>query len=250
MTTGKRIRKSLQTKDPSVARLRAKELDEFYDTQWKALLIGETVETTEDQIARYEAALALVEQRGFQWCDADKIIIQPQELIRRALSLSVGPTRFEAQALMGTIARPAFVLSEAFEFYLEQTEEERAHKSPTQLRIILNTKRKAVNMLIKVIGNKSIEEITREDTLKFRDYLRQRVLDGELTAESANRDIGQLRVVLRTVCELKNLPMPPLDGLALKEAKKRRGENRAVLPFESNWIQDRLLKTGDTRASG
>ena len=51
----------------------------------------------------------------------------------------------------------------------------------------------------RVIGDKAIDNITRDDMLEFRQYWLDRIEGGEVTANSANKDLIHLGDVLKTV---------------------------------------------------
>ena len=64
-----------------------------------------------------------------------------------------------------------------------------------------------------------------------------RIVEENLTPDSANKDFIHLSNVLKTVNDLKGLGFDlPLHGLALKEDDKRER-----LPIIDDWIQNRLL---------
>lgn len=235
----RRVRRSLQTSDPIVARERARAIDAELEKRWSALLAGEDLDVEK----RYEAAIAYAESRGFQYKAAAELT-DAEEIIARMDALPDDPqkaTTLEVEALLGGAKPPPVSISKALEFYFEKTSYERASKSPTQLRIVLNGRRKVVAALIETIGDKDVRDIDREDMVRHFSRLKARVEAGEIAAESANKDLGQLRVVLRTVAELKGFTPPPMERISFKVPKKRKGENREVLPFSIDWIQDRLL---------
>ncbi|MEO1293735.1 MAG: site-specific integrase, partial [Pseudomonadota bacterium] len=235
----RRVRRSLRTKDPIVATQRAIELDKQYKAQWEALRAGQAPEQHE----AYEVAKRVAETAGFVYKPSAEIV-DPAEIMARVEALPDDPARASeahVRGLLGSAKRRELTLSAALEYYLERTAYERAGKSPTQLRIILNGRKRVVRHLIESIGDKDVRDIDRDDLLNFFAELQARVERGEVRADTANKDLGQLRVVLNTVAELKGFPPPPLEKLVFKTPNKRVGENREVLPFTAEWIQNRIL---------
>ncbi len=238
----RRVRRSLRTKDPVEAKLRAAELDKQYEAHWEALRAGQAPE----QHDAFEAAKRIAETAGFSYKPSAEIV-DPAEIMARVEALPDDPayaSETQVRGLLGAARRPEFTLSAALDFYLERTAYERVGKSQTQLRIILNGRKRVIRQLIESIGDKDVRDVDRDDLLKFFAELQRRVERGAVRADTANKDLGQLRVVLNTVAELKGFSPPPLEKLALKTPKKRVGENREVLPFAVDWIQDRILAEG------
>ena len=76
--------------------------------------------------------------------------------------------------------------------------------------------------------------------LDFRQYWLERIETGEVTANSANKDLIHLGEVLKTVNRMKRLGL----DLPLGELSFREGESRTRPPFSRDWIRDRLLAPG------
>ncbi|MCI4660694.1 MAG: integrase [Neomegalonema sp.] len=235
-----RVRRSLETRDLDIARKRVLELDRYFEALWAAQAAG----MSHDQLERWDAAVSMAHAKGFRYRDGSEIT-DPIELIERIEAIGAASAVTEREALLGLARRPKITLSAALEDYLTQTMHERAKKTASQKRIIENGRHRAVRAMIDAIGDLELEAITREHVLEYREALRRRVDAGEISAETANKDIGQLRVVLRTVCDLRALSMPPMEKLSFKvKAAAARGEGRKVLPFDPEWIQGRILAPG------
>ncbi|MFN7057099.1 tyrosine-type recombinase/integrase, partial [Hyphomonas sp.] len=99
---------------------------------------------------------------------------------------------------------------------------------------------KAVRNFVEVVGNKPIEAITRDDMLDFRQHWLERIEAGEVTPNSANKDLIHLGDVLKTVNTMKRLGLT----LPLGELSFREGETRTRPPFSAEWIRNRLLAPG------
>ena len=84
-----------------------------------------------------------------------------------------------------------------------------------------------------MVNDKEIANITRDDMLDFRKHWLDRFEAGEVTANSANKDLIHLGDVLKTVNTMKRLGLTlPLGELSFKE-----GEARTRPPFSDDWIK-------------
>lgn len=146
----------------------------------------------------------------------------------------------EASALLGGAREPSLVISRCLELYWSLAKDRTLGKSPDQIRRWENPRKKAIQNLIQVIGDKPIDQITGDDMLDFRNWWVERLEVEELTPNSANKDLIHLGDVLKTVNRMKRLGLVlPLSDLALKdiEAKTRP-------PFSREWITGKLLAPG------
>ncbi|WP_234450807.1 tyrosine recombinase XerC [Paracoccus sp. MC1862] len=112
--------------------------------------------------------------------------------------------------------------------------------SADQKRIWINPRKKAVANFIEQIDDLALDQITRDHMLDFRKWWSDRVSDGEVSTNSANKEIGHLSSILFTVNELKRLGLNlPLGVLTLKKTDQK---NRP--PFSNEWIKTKLLAPG------
>lgn len=76
----------------------------------------------------------------------------------------------EAAALLGGAQQPAITVNRALELYWELTTDEATRgMSEDQIRRWKNPRIKAIGNFVAVVGNKPIDQITREHMLDFRD---------------------------------------------------------------------------------
>ncbi|MCB6179039.1 tyrosine-type recombinase/integrase [Rhodobacter sp. Har01] len=231
---------SLDTDSPSVAEARAVTIWQQQIARWDALLAGDTT----DAEARLDVARELVEAKGFSYTPASTLLEQPvQQLLKRVEAIAVRkgvPSQREAEALLGTVPDPGLKISRALDLFWQLTASDLIGKSEDQVRRAKNPVTKAVRNLIEVIGDKRIDAISRDDMLDFRDWWAERMEKGDLTANSANKDLTHIGKVLKRVNELKRLGLDlPLGGLAFKQ-----GDADQRPPFSREWITTRLLAPG------
>ena len=132
---------------------------------------------------------------------------------------------------------PAINVTAALELYWELAKDKTFGESEDQLRRWRNPRIKAIRNLIDVIGDKPIDQITRDDMLDFRQYWLERIESEGLTPNSANKDLIHLGDILKTINRMKRLGLDlPLGELSFKE-----GEKRSRPPFSEAWIKDEIL---------
>jgi len=231
---------SLHTDSETIARSKAEFAWAQLIEAWEARLAGDTG----DAEARHGAAQELARIRGFRYLDVTRVAGLPApELIARIEALERGraaPSPQEAAALLGTVPSPEITLEKALELYWTLAREKTFGKSADQLRRWKNPRVKAVRNLVDIIGNKPIGAITRDDLLDFRQHWLERIEAGEVTPNSANKDLIHLGDILKTVNTMKRLGLT----LPLGELSFREGEMRTRPPFSADWIRTRLLARG------
>jgi len=231
---------SLHTDSEHLAQRKAEDVWANLVEAWEAKLAGRSGEALE----RYEAARNLAAIRGFRYLDAGKVAELPvNDLLRRieAVERATGkPDRAEATALLGTAETPVITIEEALDLYWSLAHEKTLGKSADQLRRWQNPRRKAIRNLVSVIGNKPIANISRDDMLDFRQSWLERIEAGQVTPNSANKDLTHIGDILKTVNTMKRLGLDlPLGDLSFKQSEKNTRP-----PFSVDWIKTRLLADG------
>jgi hypothetical protein len=196
---------SLGTDSASEGKIKADAVWQQNVEAWEALLAGNSGMAEK----RFDAARQIAQSRGFKFLPAEKVQVAPvEDLLRRIEAI---PTRkgkpdvTVARALLGTVADPGLKVSKALDMFWDLTSADLIGKSPDQARRNKNPVIKAFRNFINVVGDKVLSEITRDDMLDFRQWWSERLEVEELTANSANKDLGHLGKVLKRVNELKRL---------------------------------------------
>ncbi len=231
---------SLHTDSEAIAASKAAQTWAQMIEAWEARLAGDSA----DADARFAAAREIADVRGFRYLDVAKVTRLPLDaLLERveAVAAPAGvPDRLEGAALLGTVPEPAMTLSRALEIYWRLDRDKLLGKSTDQARRWRNPRIKAVRNFIAVVGDKPIDQITRDDMLDFRQSWLERIEAGDVGANSANKDLGHLGGILKTVNGMKRLGL----DLPLGELSFREGEKRTRPPFSTDWIRDKLLAPG------
>jgi integrase len=218
----------------------ANKLNKELELFWKGLAEGRS----KDELRRYDEARRRARSLGFEYVENAQLVMLPAE--QRLERLEALVTRGAATdpvaraAVLGTEKRPAFLLSKLFEEYETLAKDEIKDFSPNQLRVWRNGRMRAVENFVSVVGNKPVNEVTEDDGIDYTEWWRERVLKEKLAVKSANKDIGQLSRMLKDISIRRRLKIPDIfKGLRL------RGEiERSRMPFETEFIQNKLLATG------
>lgn len=225
---------SLHTDSLTAARRKAPGVWDGILKSWEARLACDTT----DAEARYEAARNLAQSYGFDYVPMEKLVKQPVykviERIEAAHDKFGKPNMKDAEALLGLVPKPNINTETAPNAYWTLARDKTLGKSDDQIRRWRNPRIKAFNNFHKVCGVMVLDPLTQDHMLDFREWLMQRVIMGEITPNSANKDLVHLTGVLRLVNTKKRLNLNlPLSGLKIKESDgpaKRRS-------FSRQWIE-------------
>lgn len=192
---------------------------------------------------RYEEVRRHARFLGFDYLEAPQIVsLPPEQRFERLEAWAASGVHDERAraALLGTQPKPSFVLSQLLVEYEAATKEETQNFSPNQLRVWRGSRQRVVNELVAITGNKPVTELTHEDGLDYSEWYRERVIAGDVKANSANKSMGMLSRMLKELSIRKRLNIPEIfRGLRLKS-----GAANVRAPFETAFIQNRLLAPG------
>jgi integrase len=165
------------------------------------------------------------------------------EILRRLDALRVGERRHDPDtvaAAIGGVPLPEIKLSGLVAEFEVAKKTTIAKLSPGQFKKWKNGKVRAVALLVDVIGDKAIDRLSRDDALTYVDHWTDRVVDGEVQANTANRNLTHITGMLSAVSRRHRLKLDPVfAGLRLEGASSRPRP-----PFSAWWIVNRLLAQG------
>ncbi|WP_425375535.1 integrase [Rhizobium azibense] len=158
----------------------------------------------------------------------------------------MAPATTESISVLGAETRPPVTVKQAFNIYCDEiVADELVGKSDRQKKDWKKVKLRAITNFINLVGDKSLESITRDDAKAFYTMWTKRIAPKEgrptHSASSGNRDIGNMRVLFGDyfkyigVDDIRN----PFDGLVFSEKVKRSRP-----PFPTDWIKNVILKDG------
>jgi integrase len=218
----------------------ADKLNEELELYWKALANGHS----KADLSRYDDARRRARSLGFEYIENSQLLMDPpeQRLNRLETLVSRGIVKDPSAraALLGTEKRPVVRLSKLFDEYEGLTKDELKDFSLNQLRVWRNSRMRAVENFVSVVGDKQVNEVTVDDAIDYADWWRDRITRKNVAVKSANKDIGQLSRMLKDISIRRRLNIPDIfHGLRL------RGQiERSRMPFEAEFIQEKLLTTG------
>lgn len=258
------VRVSLKTKSIHTARVLRDARERADDDLWDALRAGVDAATARE---RHDAALQLNSALGFRRMTENDLLADANrrehygpggevralpEILRRPLEatrqgVDVAASEAVQDALAGAVPRPAIKVSEAFE---EQIADLCANdwrgRSEGQRTRSANPKRLAGQQFVEVVGDLALDDIDRDDALKFYRFWQGRMARGEVGHSLANRCLDNMRGLLRW--HFKRAGdfdrANPFDRLSFKEPRhaKRR------VSYSPAFVRDNFLH-GDKLAT-
>lgn len=178
---------------------------------------------------------------GFSYIQVHQLAQGPlDEVLKRLEFLEGKQNSTKAVAsVLGTVKQPEILIDEALNQFWNLAKDKTLNKSPNQIRKWKHPRIRAVKNFIACNGNKSITALTREDTLRFRDWWIRRIEEQDLGANGANKNFFQLKGILKTVSENTGLEVD-IDKLFKDLALPEDHDNRR-LPFKTEYLKTTLL---------
>lgn len=231
------MRFSLKTDSRRVAEKLASFATAHIEEYWSKLLASEMAhhDPTFKEITRQIAA------KGYRPIPASLLASGPLETLVHHTKMAQLYSQNEevVRHTMGQTKQSSLSISKALNFFWTCTKHRTINKTDNQIRKWKNPRKKAIKNFIGIVGNKDLQQITREDVIKFRDWWVKRIEKEGLTEHSANRDIIFAKNVLQTVVEEKSLPVDIVNLFKGVKLKERFQQTRKALPTE--WIKEKIL---------
>ena len=225
------VKVCLKTDSESEALRKVAEVEDNLEQYWVALSDGSGDE------AKYDAMVKLAAARGVRYRPEKELMSRGlDEVLRRIEALEPNEAKDPviSGAVLGVAKRPTIKLSEINEMVFELEKTKLLGKSEDQVRRYKNPKLKAFKNLVGILGDVDIASIERDDALEFRDWWQDKIVEEDLTANSANKDITNVSAALQMVIDRKRLPMEnPFKGLRFEQ-----GKTKARPPFSVSWITE------------
>ena len=210
------------------------------EAYWRALSESKTTEARQ----AYADAVKLARSLGFEYQTASAGAEKPiAEMLTRIETLMVGE-RWKDPALrkatLGGVEKPKIMLSDLFTEYEATQRTNLAKMSRDQVRKWTNAKKRAVEILIERIGNKALDELSRDDALAYADWWEDRVITEGIGAGTANKNISHIGGMIRAVNKRHDLRLDAVFAGTRIEGG-RDGQRK---PFDLDFIKNVILADG------
>jgi len=240
------VQVALGTDDKALARIRRDAQEEADNLYWSTLQTGGDQKQAAE---RYDVAKARAKALGVTFRSLDELVAEApiEEFVERMALLSGkagGRLKRDAEAVLGAVPEQRMRMSEAYEEFIEKCcTEALTGKSVKQVKAYKKVKLRAVSNFIKLNGDLYLDEVTADHGRVVYDWWARRVAgeDGpKMSANSANRDLGDLRRIYREVSKrLGSSSGPnPFADLTFRESKRQKKKRP---PFPEIWIREKLL---------
>lgn len=226
---------SLQTDSRTEAFRRASEVSLDLENQWLAKVSGGFSDKK-----RIASLSSIAETRGFQYLPADKVALQSIQEILSRVSFAQ-ENMVVTEAVLGSDKTPKHRLSDIADLYLKLVEIDVQDKGRDQRRVWENTIKRCTKRFVVAVGDKCIEDLSREDMLVFRNHWVNRIKVEGVTTTTANRELTALSGIFSKLYKLKGIGDPELfRNLAFARNRKHR------LPYHEDYIRDHILPALET----
>lgn len=210
------------------------------EAYWRGLLVGQGAEARRE----YDDARRLARALGFDYAPAHEVARRDLgELVGRIEAIvrrDASDRAPEVAAVLGGVAKPEIRLSGLLDEFEAMNRAALSRMSDDQVRKWRNPKRRALENLIGAIGDKALGQITRADALDFRDWWQGRIVAEEIEIATANKDIGHLNKMLRSVDQAHRIGLQPVFA-GLRLDGERDGQRTAYPPA---FVQERFMAEG------
>ena len=223
---------SLRTDSHEEAVRRANDVLRELENLWVSKIEGKT-----STLKKYSALSALAASRGYPYIPAEDLSKQPvEEIVKRTLEAKTLKNDELTSALLGAVDQPPCKLSDLPDIYFELRKVEAQGKSENQRRVWKSSVVRSFVRLQRVIGDKSLSEVSRTDALAFRAHWANRIEEEGVSASSANREIAAISGVLGTVHRLRQIG-DPMNFRNLRFSSKRATRP----PYATEFISQKIL---------
>jgi len=243
------VYKSLKTESLELARARRDALVEADNQYWLSVMASGTL-PTDIAMRAYTSAQRRAMAKGFVYTPVQDLadIATLAEIIERLQAIPTDPVpdKKEADAVLGLVERPSVKISEAMHLYFtEIAVSELLGKSDEQKKSWRKVKMRALNNFIALNGDINMHKISRDHARKYYNWWANRLApkDGSkpLTANSANRDIGNIRKLYRQFWEYEGEEGRENPFRNLSFAKQ---PSKDVPHFTDEFVRTRFLRPG------
>jgi integrase len=167
-----------------------------------------------------------------------------EDILRRIETLEARGTverEPEVSTVLGGEETPIFRVSSIVDEFERIVATSLVLKSERQRKKWRVPKDTALARFIDVIGgDRPINAQTRTDTLAFRSFWQERIVSGEVEIDTANKSIGRISSMYRTINENRQLGLPAI----FENLRIGGGKDKQRMAFAPEFVQERILADG------
>lgn len=232
------IQIALQTDSETIALHRASVLNVMVE-EFLTTLIGLSAEEVQ---SRFSRMVQMAKLSGFRLRPRHDIAQGDElhQLVNRLNASDKTSLKTIQDHILGETVSVGPYLKDALGDFLEFEKDKLKGKSDDQIRKWENPRKKAINNFKKVVGNKALSDITRQDIMDFRSWWMNRIREHDLSSNSANKDFTYLKAVLDLAVDNYDHIQLPVHAL-FRNIRLKNDEKSQRLPFENEFIQETLL---------
>jgi integrase len=238
LSTGIRI-----TDDPRgyAARSVVAKLDAGLTRYWNDLRLG----IDSGPRLRYEEAVRTARELGLDYAPAENVAALPTRQLLERVELLEETRQVRDKpavvAVLGGEPPPEVMVSEMPATFQQAVAASLARKSPRQLKKWRTQRDTAVSVFLQVLGSdRPIATLAREHVLLLRTHWQNRILGDEVEIDTANKSIGRVGAMYRTISEINMLNLPPI----FEKATIRGAKHEQRIPYDPDFVQRHILADG------
>lgn len=227
------VQKSLKTDSRKTALKKAAVFNQQLEAYWHTLVSSNKIHNCDS----FERLQKSCNYFGFDYVPISELSNLPiQDVLSRLLQVEKQIENPQhVKALLGAEPAPGITIQEGLDRYWSFSKPLTVGKSPDQIRKWKNPRKLAVKYLIQCIGNKAIKDIKREDTLCFRDWWIDRIVDGNVKALTAEKNISIVKCIISDIAN--NLKIEIDLNHLFNKLDLPEENNEARKPFETEYIR-------------
>lgn len=192
---------TLKTTDQLLARKRRDEMVRLTDSYWAGLLRQGDATKLKNI---FNLAMERAKYLGLDYLTSQELIDKSNidELVTRIKQLESTKTpehHLDMTSVLGLEDRPHNTVSQVLEIYFKKIAvQDQENKTPDQVRVWKKAKSRAFTNFINLVGDISIDKITRKNALDFFDWWMKRVsgqIGTSMAPGTAQKDLGNLKKI-------------------------------------------------------
>lgn len=223
------------------ARRLVRELDETLLAYWQERKAGGGNPAS----VSFETAVRITRAAGLNYVPHKELLTDVRGLVTRLEVLEnsqilVKGLKPDTLAIVGAAEKNELMLSQMVETYKELHAAEMSERSEAQQHRWEVTRNTAVQTFISVLGDKAMSTLTFDDVMEINTFLQKRISGGEIVHHTANKCIGRVASLYRSINTKKRL------GLAdcFTDTRIAGGRTRRRPPFPIKHVQKKILAAG------